>query len=77
MIFMVRRLLGQSLVKTYGPFHDRDSAERVAQRACEKHPDCVVSVEPVTLRPYQEAAVGYLKGERTVLTDTRFGKIGK
>lgn len=31
--------------KRYGPFSERDLAERVALRAAEKHPGAVVSVE--------------------------------
>jgi hypothetical protein len=42
--WIVRRFLGPTLVKAYGPT-DRETAEWIAQRSAEKHPRCILKVE--------------------------------
>jgi hypothetical protein len=42
--FLVQRYEDEKLAKSYGPFEDRELADRVAQLAAEKHLDLVIVV---------------------------------
>lgn len=45
-VFSVLRYVGRDVARLYGPFEDRETAERVAQRAAEKYPAHRVVVAP-------------------------------
>lgn len=52
-VFVVRRVHKGVLVKTYGPFRERDEAERVALASIQKHMDATVIVESAVVHPHK------------------------